>query len=547
MNRLSVLTLTILLTGFLYAQQKNFDASLKEAQSLKSQGKLQEAAYVLRQAIQQFPENAEAHYQLATILGELSGSQANAGDFTNAMSNVNESFAELEKATSLDPNHFNAHFFYGVYSLNIPAFFGRLEPGVQHLENAKALMNKQPSQFPADQQAALYRFLGQGYRMIQRPKDAEAAWNKVLSLVSQGENADAARKGLEELRKDTDQKPKVGGQVSAVGGQKDSGSAEDVSSLIELGKGYLNQKKWTDAADAFRKAIQKDSANVQSYLMLAKALGEEAGIGYDERIYEDQTWRTNLAFEVERVIEKAHKLDPNNAEIQLFNATMCIQMPFFVGRMDEGLSILESMSKNPNLPDSIRSEAVYQLGYGYRKKGRGIWADFVKNNPDTKQASSVYEEFGLREHASKSAMGERVQVTFHLGFQDELEPQTGLWVEDKDGKFVKTLYVSGFSGFAKEKQVVLPEFAKRTKFETDGTTGASIDWGKYTYSWDLMDHAGKRVKSGVYKIVLEISWWPSMRYETAEAAIRVGGAASETVVSKEPLIPRMQAQYIPKK
>jgi tetratricopeptide (TPR) repeat protein len=546
MNRQAVLSVTILLTGFLYAQQKNFDASLKEAQSLKSQGKLQEAVYVFRQSVQQTPDNAEAHYQFASILGELSGKQANAGDFTNAMTSVNEAFAELDKATFLDPNHFNAHLYYGVYAMNVPVFFGKLEPGVQHLETAKGLIEKQPSQFPAEQQAALYRFLGQGYRTLQRPKDAEAAWDKVLSLVTQGENADAARKGLEELLKGGDRKPETGGQISEAGDQKKSGAGQSAASLIEAGKKYLIEKKWSEAADAFRKAVQEDTTDAQACLLLAQALGQEAAIGYDDRIHKDQTWRTNLAFEATRVLEAAHKRFPDIAGISLYYAAMCVQMPFFVGKIDEGLSILESLSKNPNLPDSTRSESIYQLGYGYRKKGRGIWADFVKNNPDSRQSSLVYQEYGLREHAVKSTSGERVQVNFHLGFQDEIEPQTGLWVEDKDGKFVKTLYVSGFSGFAKEKQVVLPEFAKRTKFETDGTTGASIDWGNFTYSWDLTDHDGKRVKPGVYHIVLEVSWWPSMRYETAETAIRVGGKASEAAVSREPLIPRLQALYIPK-
>jgi hypothetical protein len=225
---------------------------------------------------------------------------------------------------------------------------------------------------------------------------------------------------------------------------------------------------------------------------------------------------------------------------------MCVQMPFFVGKTDEGLSILEAMSKEAGLPDSIRNEATYQLGFGLRKKGRGVWADFVKNNPDAEQASSVYREYGLRENSSESKAGEKVRVQFHLGFQDELEPQTGLWIEDAEGRFVKTLYVSGFSGFAKEKQVVLPEFAARTKFETDGNTGVSIDWGKTAFDWDLTGASGKRVKPGVYTIRLEVSWWPSMRYETADAKIRVGGKAGETTVSRDPLIPRLRVQYLPR-
>ena len=134
-------------------------------------------------------------------------------------------------------------------------------------------------------------------------------------------------------------------------------------------------------------------------------------------------------------------------------------------------------------------------------------------------------------------------MTFHLGFKDELEPQTAVWVEDADGKFVKTLYVSGFSAFAKEKQVNLPRWSGNSKFETDGTTGASIDWGKHTYSWNLTGHDGKRVKDGMYKVFVEAAWWPSMEYGRALAEIRVGPVSDEATAKKGPHIPILKVQY----
>ena len=42
-------------------------------------------------------------------------------------------------------------------------------------------------------------------------------------------------------------------------------------------------------------------------------------------------------------------------------------------------------------------------------------------------------------------------IDFILGFRDELEPQTAVWIEDREGNFVRTIYVSGFSGHVKEK------------------------------------------------------------------------------------------------
>ena len=547
MKRKRTVVLAILFSAILYGRQGTSDEAMQEAQSLRSQGKSGEAIEVLQRAIRQFPRNPDIRTQLASVLGEAAGSAANTGDFSAAMAHTNAGFAQLDTALALDPNHFNASFAYGVFAVNVPVFMGRLEGGVGRMEKAKSLMEANPSAISPEQKTALYRYLGQGYRMQNRMEDAESAWKRALMYSSSGQDADAARQGLEGIKKERAAAlPSAAMEQLPATGSESVPSGQDAASLVKTGRVRLSEKKWTEAADAFRKAVRQDSSDAEAFLLLARALSEEAAIGYDERVYKDQTWRTNLAFEASRTLERAHRLHPDNPEIRLFYAIMCVQMPFFVGKMDEGLSILESMSRDANLSDSLRAEATYELGFGFRKKGRGIWADFVKNNPDAGQASLVYREYGLRESAPKPAAGERVQVQFHLGFQDELEPQTALWVEDADGKFVKTLYVSGFSGFAKEKQVVLPEFAKRAKFQTDGNTGASVDWGKHSYVWDLTGPSGKRVRPGVYTVVLEVSWWPSMRYESAGAKISVGGKASEKTVSRDPFIPRLRVQYMPK-
>jgi tetratricopeptide (TPR) repeat protein len=526
-----------LLVGAAIGGQAVLEDMVKESRSLRAQGKFKEAVFILRQAVEALPEDADAHYRLAESLGELSGNQANAGDFTSAMASVNEAFSELDRATTLDPDHFDAHLYYGVYALNVPAFFGKLEPGLLHLETARALVQRNPQSHPAAQQAVLNRFLGQAYQAAGRTEEARNAWEKTLSLEPEGENAAAAKKGLDGLK------------TKAAAGPEKTAPAEtgDAASLKAGGKAAVASGKWTEAVDFLRQAVRRDTTDLESVLLLARALAEEAGFGYDERIYADQNWRTNLAFEMARELETANRRFPGNPDIQMMYAMTCVQMPFFVGKIDEGLAILEKMSKNPNLADSIRTEAAFQLGFGYRKKGRSVWAGLVKDNPDAASARGIYGEFGLREHHAKSASGERVDVTFHLGFQDELEPQTAVWVEDASGRHVRTLYVSGFSGYAKEKQVDLPEFAERTKFEdTDGVTGASIDWGTHTYSWDLKDRGGKRVPSGLYTIRIEASWWPSMRYESSRTAVRVGGKPEESAAPKEPLIPFFRARYVKK-
>jgi hypothetical protein len=121
-----------------------------------------------------------------------------------------------------------------------------------------------------------------------------------------------------------------------------------------------------------------------------------------------------------------------------------------------------------------------------------------------------------------------------------------VWIEKKSGKFIKTIYVSGFSGYAKEKQVNLPMWTNSSKFaDVDGVTSASIDLGHHIYVWDLKDTSGKKVKSGEYIVKVETAYWPSMQYQRVEAPIRIGKKERRVVVEEGNLIPYLEVKYIP--
>ena len=96
-----------------------------------------------------------------------------------------------------------------------------------------------------------------------------------------------------------------------------------------------------------------------------------------------------------------------------------------------------------------------------------------------------------------------------------MPPQTAVWIENKDGNFVKTVYVSGFSGFAKEKQANLSDWADASDFSgADAVTAASIDVGHYIYVWDLKDCEGNQVKAGDLVLRVEVAYWPSLEYQS---------------------------------
>jgi len=545
----------VLILGFgawLSAQDRPLNVYVSEAKALQEEGKLKEAVALLKESVLVYPNESNVYLTLGLMYGQLGQKSGETGDFMTAMTAVNEGFSAFEKAIELDPKNVDAYFYFGIYGVNVPSFFGRLDSGVEHLEKALAILKDQSEEKSGEKLASLYRFLGQGYEMQGRLEEARTAWQEAVQLSPAGEIGEAARAGLKslDLAKGSDETKKTKSKeespkVLALK-KKMKESPEDFTLLVELGKAYFEEQAWGEATATFKRAVQLKPSDAEVQFLLAKAILVDASQGYDERIYENTDFRTGLAFESAKQMEEAYKLDPANSEVKLYYAITCIEMPFFVGRSDQGLALLEEMVKDENTPVDIRTEALYRLGQGYRKKGNAVWMKLIKDHPKAGQIQSVYDEFGLREHGKDAALaaGEKVAITFHLGFLDELAPQTGLWIEDANGAFVKTLYVSGFSGYAKEKQVNLPDWSKSSKFETDGTTGASIDWGKYTYMWDLTDHQGKRVQNGTYKVQLEVSWWPSMKYGRASAEIRVGSSPDEIVVERAPFVPKMHVKYV---
>ena len=135
-------------------------------------------------------------------------------------------------------------------------------------------------------------------------------------------------------------------------------------------------------------------------------------------------------------------------------------------------------------------------------------------------------------------------VDFVLGFQDELAPQTVVWIEDKNENFIKTVYVSGFSGYAKEKQINLPQWSNASNFtDVDGVTAASIDVGHHIYVWDLKDHKGNTVKKGEYTVKIEVSYWPSMEYQMVSVPLNISNKNKKSVKEEGNLIPYAEVKY----
>jgi hypothetical protein len=315
--------------------------------------------------------------------------------------------------------------------------------------------------------------------------------------------------------------------------------------LVALGKTYYDEQRYEKAARVLQSAVIVDSANIEAYKFLVLSLQEMTETGYDPRINLDTDYLTDLAFAIMSVLEDAVRLAPDDAQLRVWRGVMGVEMPFFVGTLDQGIRDLETVLSN-DIPEDIRAEALYYLGVAYNKKAMTRWIEVVTQYPQSQAAADVFVRLhpGVKHIDLTKIKKPAVIIDFVMGFRDELAPQTAVWVETKDGEFVKTVYVSGFSGHAQYSQVNLPMWTKSSKFaDADAVTAASIDLGHHIYVWDLLDYTGKKVKAGEYKICVEVAFWPSMQYQRVETPINIGKKSVQSVKEEGNLIPYMEVKY----
>lgn len=194
------------LLGFaiiLNAQEKTVVTYISDAKILEMEGRYQEARDLLLEAVKIYPLDSDVHLQLGLAWAGIAQTSEEAEDvldnLAKAMEALNKAFAEFEEAIRLQPGNFNAHFYFGAYGVDVPISFGKLDDGVAHLEKAKSLLE---IRFPDDEPEAfaiLYRNLGQGYFLQERYAESREAWEKVMELAPESENALAAQAGLESL------------------------------------------------------------------------------------------------------------------------------------------------------------------------------------------------------------------------------------------------------------------------------------------------------------------------------------------------------------
>lgn len=526
--------------------------SISDAKALADGGKLADAIAILQQAAKDYPQSSDVYAYLGMYTGRSAGQ---AKDYMEAGRLSSESFAYLDKAVGLGPDNPTAYFYRGIMGVKVPVFLGKLPGGMSDLKKVIAIHDKTPAAVPQDMLITAYATLAEGYEKGTDPADARATYETIIKLAP---GTDAAKDAQTKLATVAPAAPKERplafapkpGDPEAIAAVKARIAAEpsNVELDLDLARALIDAKRFDEAHDVLHSYNDANPSNVESYRLLIKAVGGMSEKGYDARIAEDTKFRTNLAFEAMNAVEKVVELEPGDMEARLERGATGISMPFFVGKFDQGVADLEYVLANTK-SSADSSQAMYYLGVARERQAMRYWLDVATKFPNSEAARLAFASMkpSVPHFDAGKASKPVVSIDFVEGFRDELPPQTAIWIEDAAGAHVKTVYVSGFAGNVKGKQVTLPVWAATSKFAgADAVTGASIDVGHYIYTWDCKGLDGKLVKPGTYTVKVEVCHWPSMKYQLAETPIVIGQKEQTARVEEGNYIPSLVVTYYPK-
>jgi len=537
----SFLTVLIICTAF--SQSRTSQEYIEEARQCGEAADLEGAVEVMRKAVVDHPGDPNAHAFLGLYLGQSAGESE---DFRVQAARAFESFEVLDRAVSLDSVNVYARFYRGLMGIKVPEFLGKRDQGIEDLTMVLAIHAQGPGKVPDEILLSAYSLLAEVYEQNGEIEEAMEAWKRVGEIAPESEITERARDAITRLS--LSEADEESDNAGAAPGTETGRESRDVDEMIKLGRGYFRSGDYERSAEILTRVITIESWNAEAYALLAMAVGMRAAHGYDAGIADDTDLRINLCFQAAEYLDRAVDLAPENSEIRFVRGAMGVAFPFFVGRLDQAVADLNQVVENSDV-DSLKAEALYHLGLAHQKRALTQWAKVVTEYPESEAAQLVFS--AMRPQMRGVDLSEYdfpiVVVDFVLGFQEELPPQTAVWVEDEDEHFVRTLYVSGFAGNVGMRQVTLPSWAAASSFETDATTAASIDVGHHTYVWDLKDSSGRQVGEGKYTIRVEVSYWPSMQHQFVSATIEIeGDKKADVKVEEGNLIPYLEVRYYPK-
>jgi len=145
--------------------------------------------------------------------------------------------------------------------------------------------------------------------------------------------------------------------------------------------------------------------------------------------------------------------------------------------------------------------------------------------------------------AQQTAPAAAVELTFTYTRQSgPASNQFAAWIEDTEGKYIKTLYVTKWTsngGYSK-RPATIPMWVKKadpskmTKAQVDAVSGATPQTGNVTCTWDGTDGKGAALPNGNYVLVLEGTLrWENQVYYRAPIALGKGA-----------MTPKVDVEYV---
>lgn len=131
-----------------------------------------------------------------------------------------------------------------------------------------------------------------------------------------------------------------------------------------------------------------------------------------------------------------------------------------------------------------------------------------------------------------------VQINFDYTKRDGFSSnQIAIWLEDANGNYIKTIYITDFTGRKsgwKKRNQSLSNWQKKSnaikmsQADIDAVSKATPKQGNVNIIWDCKDNNGKLIKDGNYRIVVEATIYQDNNVlYTAE--INIGNKANSQI------------------
>jgi len=429
---------------------------------------------------------------------------------------TNKAFTQFNEALTLEPGHMNALLNRGILGVSVPKFLNKLKQGITDLENVQ-------TNHGSDQRLYMVTsyYLGIGQQKAGNLEAAKAALKFVVTYGRDTQFYEQSKVIYDELSEED---------------EASSGSYDQGMKCME--KGDIQT-----AVEHFRQAAKQNPENLELHLLLAQTLGSIAEQGYDESIQDDVTGRAGIANEVFEVLSHCVELAPSDEEIRFLRGSVAINLPFFVNSLETGIQDLTYLAENASSQE-MRIKANYLKEQAILTHKVNELAEEGYQAETERDREELLPKFVETESPIQQTPpeGDYLEVNIRLGYRDQIEPQTAIWIEDNSGNYLKTLYVSGFAAHVKEKQQHLPQWADKSKFKgVAAVTSASINCGKHTFYWDFTDNDGNILHEKELVICAEICHWPHVQYSKQELKVNLAEGNEFKLSSRDFLIPEIEA------